>query len=106
MQTNGHHILNEKKISLNGKEYEKYLKYEELIQQNDATVVFTMSHDEIEAEIKLHIEKYAKRIKEAEKLGFEQIIIPSGQKYNTSGLKIKVVEVSRVVDAFRILIQK
>jgi DNA repair protein RadA/Sms len=52
------------------------------------------------------VNRIDQRIREAEKLGFEQIIIPSGQKYNALGLKIKVVEVSRVVDAFRILIQK
>lgn len=33
------------------KEYEKYLKYEELVQGKDATVVFTMIYDEIEAEL-------------------------------------------------------
>jgi DNA repair protein RadA/Sms len=52
------------------------------------------------------VNRIDQRIREAEKLGFEQIIIPSGQKYNALGLKIKVVEVSRVVDAFLILIQK
>ena len=51
------------------------------------------------------VNRIDQRIREAEKLGFEQIIIPRGQKYNTLGLKIKVVEVSRVVDAFRILIK-
>lgn len=33
------------------KKYEKYLKYEELVQGKDATVVFTMIYDEIEAEL-------------------------------------------------------
>ena len=33
------------------KEYEKYLKYEELVQGKDATVVFTMIYDEVEAEL-------------------------------------------------------
>jgi DNA repair protein RadA/Sms len=51
------------------------------------------------------VNRIDQRIREAEKLGFEQIIIPTGQKYNTLGLKIKVVEVSRVVDALRILIK-
>jgi len=46
------------------------------------------------------------RIREAEKLGFEQIIIPSGQKYNTHDLKIKVVEVARVADAFKRLMAR
>ena len=53
------------------------------------------------------VNRIDQRIREAEKLGFEQIIIPAGQKYNNMhGLKIKVVEVSRVADAFRILMTK
>mgnify|MGYP003473109581 FL=1 len=52
------------------------------------------------------VNRIDQRIREAEKLGFEQIIIPAGQKYNAHNLRIRVVEVSRVVDAFRILIQK
>ena len=53
------------------------------------------------------VNRIDQRIREAEKLGFEQIIIPAGQKYNNMhGLKIKVVEVNRVADAFRILITK
>ena len=52
------------------------------------------------------VNRIDQRIREAEKLGFEQIIIPAGQKYNAHNLRIRVVEVSRVVDAFRILIKK
>jgi DNA repair protein RadA/Sms len=52
------------------------------------------------------VNRIDQRIREAEKLGFEQIIIPAGQKFNAHGLRIRVVEVSRVVDAFRILIKK
>lgn len=33
------------------KKYERYLKYQELVQGNDATVVFTMVHEEVEAEL-------------------------------------------------------
>ena len=52
------------------------------------------------------VNRIDQRIREAEKLGFQQIIVPFGQKYDAHGLKIKVVEVSRVVDAFRILFKK
>jgi DNA repair protein RadA/Sms len=52
------------------------------------------------------VNRIDQRIREAEKLGFQHIIVPSGQKYNAHGLKIKVVEVSRVADAFKILFKK
>ena len=52
------------------------------------------------------VNRIDQRIREAEKLGFQQIIVPMGQKYNARGLKIKVVEVSRVADAFKILFKK
>jgi DNA repair protein RadA/Sms len=52
------------------------------------------------------VNRIDQRIREAEKLGFEQIIIPSGQKYNTHDLKIKVVEVARVADAFKRLMAR
>lgn len=52
------------------------------------------------------VNRIDQRIREAEKLGFQQIIVPAGQKYNAHGLKIKVVEVSRVADAFKILFKK
>lgn len=52
------------------------------------------------------INRIDQRIREAEKIGFKQIIIPEGQKYSTHNLKIKVLEVNRVVDAFKILFKK
>jgi DNA repair protein RadA/Sms len=52
------------------------------------------------------VNRIDQRIKEAEKLGFERIILPAGQKYDSRNLKIKVVEVSRVLDAFKILLGK
>ena len=52
------------------------------------------------------VNRVDQRIREAEKLGFQRIIVPSGQKYNAHDLKIKVVEVSRVAEAFKILFQK
>ena len=52
------------------------------------------------------VNRVDQRIREAEKLGFQRIIVPSGQKYNAHNLKIKVVEVSRVAEAFKILFQK
>ena len=52
------------------------------------------------------VNRIDQRIREAEKLGFQQIIVPVGQKYNAHGLKIKVVEVSRVAEAFKILFKK
>ena len=52
------------------------------------------------------VNRIDQRIKEAEKLGFKQIIVPAGQKYDTHNLKIKVVEVSRVAEAFKILLHK
>ncbi len=52
------------------------------------------------------VNRIDQRIREAEKLGFDQIIIPAGQKYNTHNLHIRIIEASRVSDAFRHLIQK
>lgn len=52
------------------------------------------------------VNRIDQRIREAEKLGFKQIIVPAGQKYNAQNLKIKVVEVSRVAEAFKILLKK
>lgn len=52
------------------------------------------------------INRIDQRIREAEKLGFQRIIVPSGQKYEARNLKIKVVEVSRVAEAFKILFKK
>lgn len=56
-------------------------------------------------EIRL-VNRIDQRIKEAEKLGFKQIIVPAGQKYDMHQLKIKVVEASRVADAFKFLFKK
>lgn len=52
------------------------------------------------------VNRIDQRIREAEKLGFEQIIIPAGQRFNAGGLHIRVIEVSRVAEAFRYLIKK
>ena len=52
------------------------------------------------------VNRIDQRIREAEKLGFKAIIVPKGQKYNTQNLKINVVEISRVVDAFKFLFKK
>lgn len=52
------------------------------------------------------VARIEQRIREAEKLGFQRMIIPAGQKINAKDYKIQLVEVSKVADAFRILIQK
>jgi DNA repair protein RadA/Sms len=52
------------------------------------------------------VNRIDQRIREAEKLGFKTIIVPRGQKYNAQNLKIKVVEIARVVDAFKFLFKK
>lgn len=52
------------------------------------------------------VNRIDQRIREAEKLGFQQIIVPAGQKYDAHNLKIKVLGVSRVADAFKILLTK
>ena len=52
------------------------------------------------------VNRIDQRIREAEKLGFKTIIVPCGQKYNTQNLNIQVVEISRVVDAFKFLFKK
>ena len=52
------------------------------------------------------VNRIDQRIKEAEKLGFKQIIVPAGQKYSVPNAKIKIVEVSRVADALKILLKK
>lgn len=52
------------------------------------------------------VNRIDQRIKEAEKLGFERIIVPFGQKYDPHNLKIKVLEVSRVAEAFKNLLHK
>jgi DNA repair protein RadA/Sms len=52
------------------------------------------------------VNRIDQRIREAEKLGFKQIVIPKGQKYNEHQLQIKVVEVARVADALKYLFKK
>ena len=52
------------------------------------------------------INRLSQRIKEAEKLGFQRIIVPAGQDYDTRGLNIDVVKVGCVTDAFKILFKK
>ena len=52
------------------------------------------------------VNRIDQRIREAEKLGFKTIIVPKGQKFNTQNLKIQVVEISRVVEAFKFLFKK
>ena len=52
------------------------------------------------------VNRIDQRIREAEKLGFKTIIVPRGQKYNTQNLHIQVVEISRVVEAFKFLFKK
>ena len=52
------------------------------------------------------VNRIDQRIREAEKLGFNAIIVPYGQKYNTHNLHIQVIEVARVADAFKFLFRK
>lgn len=51
------------------------------------------------------VNRIEQRIMEAQKLGFKKIIIPAGQKVTLSKLKIEVIPVSKVGEAFRILIK-
>ena len=52
------------------------------------------------------VNRIDQRIREAEKLGFNAIIVPYGQKSNTPNLHIQVIEVARVADAFKFLFKK
>lgn len=52
------------------------------------------------------VNRIDQRIKEAEKLGFRRIIIPAGQAYQASGLRIEVQPVKKVSDAFRLLFKQ
>lgn len=52
------------------------------------------------------VNRLEQRIREAEKLGFERILVPAGQKLAMSPTHIEVIEVSRVADAFRLIIKK
>ncbi len=52
------------------------------------------------------VARLEQRIREAEKLGFQRIIIPAGQQLSLPDSKIKILPVSKVTDAFRLIIQK
>ncbi len=52
------------------------------------------------------VNRIEQRILEAQKLGFEKIIIPEGQQYQLKGLKIEVIPVRKVSEAFKELIIK
>lgn len=52
------------------------------------------------------VARIEQRIREAEKLGFSRMIIPAGQRLNTKDFKIRLIEVGKVTDAFRLLIKK
>lgn len=52
------------------------------------------------------VNRLEQRIKEAEKLGFERILVPAGQKVAMGQTKIQVVSVKKVADAFRLLISE
>lgn len=53
------------------------------------------------------VARIEQRIREAAKLGFRRILIPSGQRLNPKEYtEIQLIEVSKVTDAFRVLIKK
>lgn len=52
------------------------------------------------------VNRLEQRIREAEKLGFERILVPAGQKVALGTTKIQVVPVKKVADAFRLLISE
>lgn len=52
------------------------------------------------------VARIEQRIMEAQKLGFKKIIIPAGQAFSNKGLKIEVLPVKKVADAFRLIIKK
>ena len=47
------------------------------------------------------VNRIEQRIREAEKLGFEKIFIPQGQKLSFKETKIQIVKVAKVADVFR-----
>ena len=51
------------------------------------------------------VNRIEQRISEAQKLGFQRILIPAEQKLDTKRYTIEVIPVRRVTDAFRILIK-
>ena len=52
------------------------------------------------------VNRIEQRITEAEKLGFNKIIIPEGQSLSRKNYKIQILPVRKVQDAFRLIIQK
>ncbi len=52
------------------------------------------------------VNRIEQRITEAEKLGFQKIIIPDGQSLSRNNYKIQILPVRKVQDAFRLIIQK
>jgi len=50
------------------------------------------------------VARIEQRIREAEKLGFTQIIVPKGQKIGIDNPKIKILQVDKVADAFKNLL--
>jgi len=51
------------------------------------------------------VNRIEQRISEAQKLGFQRILIPADQKIDTTRYAIQVVPVRKVTDAFRLLIK-
>jgi len=52
------------------------------------------------------VSRLEQRIREAQKLGFQRIIVPAGQKIDTRNLSIEVISARKVGEAFRFLIKK
>ena len=52
------------------------------------------------------VSRLDQRIREAQKLGFKKIIVPAGQKLAPQPQGIQVIQVRKVAEAFRTLIQK
>lgn len=52
------------------------------------------------------VARIEQRIREAQKLGFKRMLIPAGQRLAARDFDIELLEVSKVADAFRILIKK
>ncbi|MBQ0118727.1 MAG: DNA repair protein RadA [Bacteroidales bacterium] len=49
------------------------------------------------------VSRLEQRIQEAQKLGFQRILVPAGQNYSKKNLTIEVLPVKKVADAFRLL---
>ncbi len=52
------------------------------------------------------VPRMEQRIQEAHKLGFKRMLIPAGQKLDKASYPIELIPVSKVADAFRVLIKK